>query len=48
MQDGEQLPEEVRARSEEPDEEQRLFVIMEKLTGISMHDALAQQFMLVA
>lgn len=48
MQDGEQLPEEVRARSEEPDEEQRLFVIMEKLTGISMHDALAQQFMLFA
>lgn len=44
MQHGVPLPEEVRTKSEEPDEEQRLFIIMQKLTGISMHDALAQQF----
>jgi hypothetical protein len=48
MQHGEPLPEEVRAKSEEPDEEQRLFVIMEKLTGISIDDVLAQQFKVFA
>jgi hypothetical protein len=38
MEDGEPLPEEIQAMSEEPDEEQRLFLIMEKLTGVSMVD----------
>jgi hypothetical protein len=48
LQHGEPLPEEVRAGSEEPDEEQRLFAIMEKLTGISMVDVIGQQFKLFA
>ena len=48
LQKGEPLPEEVRARSEEPDEEQRLFAIMEKLTGISMDDVVGHQFKLFA
>jgi hypothetical protein len=44
MEDGEPLPEEMEARSEEPDEEQRLFLVMEKLTGISMHEVFARRF----
>jgi hypothetical protein len=43
MQHGEPMLEEVQAKSEEPDEEQRLFVITRR-TGTSIDDVLAQQF----
>jgi len=41
MENGEPVPEEVQAKSEEPDEEQRLFVIT-RSTGTSIDDVLAQ------
>jgi hypothetical protein len=47
MQHGEPMPEEAQARSEEPDEEQRLFVIT-RSTGTSVDDVLLQQFKVFA
>ena len=46
-QHGEPMPEEVQAKSEEPDEEQRLFVIT-RSTGTSINGVLAQQFKVFA
>jgi hypothetical protein len=47
MEHGEPMPEEVQAKSEEPDEEQRLFIITGS-TGTSIDDVLAQQFKVFA
>ena len=47
MEHGEPMPEEVQAKSEEPDEEQRLFVIT-RSTGTSINGVLAQQFKVFA
>jgi len=44
MQHGEPLPEEVQAKSGEPDEEYQLFLMMEKLTGVSIGDVFCHQF----
>jgi hypothetical protein len=48
MQDGTPLPEELASSSEEPDPEQRLFVLMEKLTGLSIGTADAATYRLFA
>jgi hypothetical protein len=45
---GSALPEERKAEVLEPDEEQRLFVLMEGLTGVSMDAAISQTFALYA
>lgn len=42
------LPEESEARKEEPYDEQRLFLLMEKLTGVSMNAAVAATYTLYA
>jgi hypothetical protein len=47
MEHGEPTPEEVQAKSEEPDEEQRLFVIT-RSKGTPIDDVLAQQFKVFA
>ena len=44
MQHGEPLPEEVQAKSGEPDAEYLLFLMMEKLTGVSIGDVFSHQF----
>ena len=42
------LPEESEARNEEPYDEQRLFLLMEKLTGVSINAAVAATYKLFA
>jgi hypothetical protein len=44
MQRGEPLPEEVQAKSGEPDGELQLFLMMEKLTGVLIGDVFSHQF----
>jgi len=44
MQHGGPLPEEVQAKSGEPDAEYLLFLMMEKLTGVSIGDVFSHQF----
>jgi hypothetical protein len=42
------LPEEQAAVAEDPDEEGRLFVLMEKLTGVSLDDVFSHRFTVFA
>ena len=48
LEEGLPLPEETAAVAEEPDEEGRLFVLMAKLTGISLDDVFGRQFQIFA
>lgn len=45
---GDMLPEESEAQREEPYDEQRLFLLMEKLTGVSIEAAVAASYKLFA
>jgi len=44
LEDGSPLPEELAAAPEEPDEEQRMFLLMEKLTGVSIEMASTAEY----
>lgn len=48
LDDGAILPEESEAQKEEPYDEQRLFLLMEKLTGVSIEAAVAASYKLFA
>jgi hypothetical protein len=48
FEDGARLPEELAPVAEEPDNEQRMFLLMNKLTGVSIQDADAATYRLFA
>jgi hypothetical protein len=48
LEDGAPLPEELTATSDEPDEEQQLFVLMKLLTGVSVAEAYPVMFRVFA